>query len=66
MLCCVFDGSAPPEGVLDDLMNNVDPSDPYGGPVWGTQSGDIGSTYEYAGQPLMLGIVILRDISMLP
>jgi hypothetical protein len=45
---------APPEGVLDDLMNNVDPSDPYGGPVWGMQSGDIGSTYEYGGQPVML------------
>jgi hypothetical protein len=40
--------------VLDDLMNNVDPSDPYGGPVWGMQSGDIGSTYEYGGQPVML------------
>jgi len=47
-------GGSPPEGVLDDLMNNVDPSDPYGGPVWGMQSGDIGSTYEYAGQPTML------------
>jgi len=40
--------------VLDDLMNNVDPSDPYGGPVWGMQSGDIGSTYEYGAQPVML------------
>jgi len=50
--CC--ECRAPPEGVLDDLMNNVDPSDPYGGPVWGMQSGDIGSTYEYGAQPVML------------
>jgi len=35
-------------------MNNVDPSDPYGGPVWGMQSGDIGSTYEYTAPPMML------------
>jgi len=26
-------------------------TDPYGGPVWGMQSGNIGSSYEYAGMP---------------
>eukprot|EP00286_Rhodomonas_abbreviata_P028672 CAMPEP_0181304692 /NCGR_PEP_ID=MMETSP1101-20121128/9296_1 /TAXON_ID=46948 /ORGANISM="Rhodomonas abbreviata, Strain Caron Lab Isolate" /LENGTH=266 /DNA_ID=CAMNT_0023410487 /DNA_START=13 /DNA_END=809 /DNA_ORIENTATION=- len=46
-------GGVPPEGVLDDMMDNVDPSDPYGGPVWGMQSGDIGMG-EYAARPQKL------------
>jgi len=48
-----FAGGIPPEGVLDDMMGNVDPTDPYGGPVWGLHSGDIGMG-EYGAKPQQL------------